>query len=396
MTVDRLPVLSCHVLSGSIRPSLPSSSLLIEGIVYSRMANSIFNDMSKRIESGPVHAPSPMGSTATLSSAPTSTAGAPHPHQHSSHLAPPLLPTSGHAHHHATPPSMLSPEPSPQASGTSASMHSSPSPRGAAAGTGGAGSIHPNHLGLPSSGVHNVAPGASPHAHTSPNAHHPSINMSQSELLDSFRNSQVGQRRLQEALSMPGMLSPSLLAKLFPLTWGRCMTGSGARYEGVWAVGVGEGHGVDIKACARDLPAREARRAAAAAGKFAELSAASGSGSASGSVSPPIKQEEHEEGEAEEDPDQNQDRDQDENENDYTIDLDDTDGVYKDHEGARWCWPFVSGDSAAHVAGFGKSLIWELARAELGAGSSSSEKGAPTGGERSGPYRGAEGVNTVY
>lgn len=188
--------------------------------------------------------------------------------------------------------------------------------------------------------------------------------MSQSELWDSLRNAQLGQKRIQEALHGQGMLTPAVLAKVFPLTWARSQAGSGARFAGAYAVGIGEGHTVDIKACMLEPPTT----ASAAAAASAVSSSSSSSSGASSSRSPSAEQDqEHEEGEAEEDPLPREANDED---------------VYRDHDGARWCWPFTSGDSVAHVAGFGKSLIWELARAEV------NSSGAP--------YRGAEGINTIY
>lgn len=51
-----------------------------------------------------------------------------------------------------------------------------------------------------------------------------------------------------------------------------------------------------------------------------------------------------------------------------------------DDEEAAWCWPPTSGEHIVHLIGFAKSLIWELARAEL----------------PDAPYKGAAGVNTQY
>lgn len=161
------------------------------------------------------------------------------------------------------------------------------------------------------------------------------------------------------------------------------MAGSGAKYGGVWAVAVSEGHTVDLKACMMERPPRIPKRRTATSATTPL---------ASGSVLPDQTQE-HEEGEADEEPDNTIEDDNDNRNGDDDGNYDD-DTVYRDHEGARWCWPFMSGDSAAHVAGFGKSLIWELARAELDPGSSSGPtSGAGAGGAM---YRGAEGVNTVY
>ena len=48
--------------------------------------------------------------------------------------------------------------------------------------------------------------------------------------------------------------------------------------------------------------------------------------------------------------------------------------------GTGWCYPLTSGDHLVHLVGFAKSMIWELARSEVG--------GAP--------YRGAQGAHTQY
>ena len=270
-----------------------------------------------------------------------------HPHAHGTHLAPPSLAHAhlshssggvGGLHHHPTPPSMISPEPSPQASGTSASMHSSPSP-------------------------------------PTPRPGGPAL--STAELWEIVQKSQSGQRRLSEGQVQ---LSPSVLQSLFPLTWERCQAGSGATFDGVYAVGVNEGHTVDIKACIRGPPTRTPKAAAATSSSTMSLASSSSTAPSSSSSNSKTakREEEQEEGEAEEDdppaptPAPLADKD------DSSSDPDPT---YRDHEGARWCWPFTSGDHVTHVAAFGKSLIWELARAEVG---------GPA------PYRGADGINVIY
>lgn len=277
--------------------------------------------------SGPTNALSPAASglaaaTSAYQGGPHSHAVNNHLHAHGMHLAPPL-PSSAHphlsavggAHHHPTPPSMISPEPSPQASGTSASMHSSPSP-------------------------------------PTPRLHGSGAPLTTAELWEIVQKSQSGQKRLSEAQVQ---LSPSVLKNLFPLTWARCQAGSGSTFDGVYAVGVNEGHTVDIKACMREPPTH---------------TPGATSSSSSNSSKKAIREEEQEEGEAEEDNPPSAD-DEDSSDPD----------VYRDHPGARWCWPFTSGDHVVHVAALGKSLIWELARAEVGGAA---------------PYRGAEGINVIY
>jgi len=195
--------------------------------------------------------------------------------------------------------------------------------------------------------------------------------LSTAELWEIVQKSQSGQRRLSEGQVQ---LSPSVLKSLFPLTWARCQAGSGATFDGVYAVGVNEGHTVDIKACMQEPPPHVST-VASSSSALTPPSSSAPSSSASGSKTTK-REEEQEEGEAEEDdppppaPAAN---------NEDSSDPD----VYHDHDGARWCWPFTSGDHVVHVAAFGKSLIWELARAEVEA------DGAVA-------YRGADGINVIY
>ena len=198
-------------------------------------------------------------------------------------------------------------QPSPQASGTSASMHSTPSPP------------------TPRPGVGAAA-------------------ISTAELWEIVQKSQSGQRRLSEGQVQ---LSPSVLKSLFPLTWARCQAGSGATFDGVYAVGVNEGHTVDIKACMQEPPPHM-YTVASSSSALTPPSSSAPSSSASGSKTTK-REEEQEEGEAEEDdPPPPAPAADDE-------DLSRPD-MYRDHDGARWCWPFTSGDHVVHVVRSGQEF----------------------------------------
>jgi hypothetical protein len=88
---------------------------------------------------------------------------------------------------------------------------------------------------------------------------------------------------------------------------------------------------------------------------------------------------------------------------------DEWDEQEEDHPGARWAWPFTSGDHVPHLTGFAKSLLYELARTELPPVANSAppvianatvaqadERAREKELEMGTAYRSAEGVNTSY
>lgn len=214
----------------------------------------------------------------------------------------------------------------------------------------------------------------------SPNPGRPgTVPVSSAELWDALRSAQHGTKRMQEATNI---LTPAVLKRLFPVTWARCQAGSGVTHDGMYYVGVNEGWSIDLAACGR-MPVPLQPAAAEGSSTVVGSSAASSSSSSAAST----KAEEQEEGEAEDGevpasaaisaPMSASGSSSSRSGKDQEL-------VDHYHEGARWAWPFTAGgDSVAHVAAFGKSLLYELARAEL-------EQG---GGA---PYRGTAGASQNY
>ncbi|KAF8342232.1 uncharacterized protein EI90DRAFT_1318376 [Cantharellus anzutake] len=330
---------------------------LVQASVYSRTSSINFRDMSRRMDQLTSTSPAPPSVPPPPYSVMSSTT--------SMGLVPPSSAAHGGTPNHPTPP-LISPEPSPRAS----SSTSSPSPSVVGHHASSSISSHPSH-GTPN-----------PHAPSQPSyLHHPQQSQHGStqqprppplpEVWDLLRHTHRSAKGFADAHAM---LNGKTMGKFFPVTWGRCLE---CRF------GIREGMCVSLAACAKEDPI-----SSSSTSTFGPASS-SATGSTSASATSPFSPSSlastpldtgsggKEEGEAEE-------AEEGEMEEDGGNATAVSTGGEEEPEVAGWYWPVMSGDHVPHMVGFAKSLLWEFARAEVGA---SGTKEA---------YRGDAGVNVDY